>query len=388
MAGWGRMGRDPAVTIATQFVTAVTWTYVYVFLPFYVQSVSPYDREKTLLWIGVILGISGATSALTAPFWGALAARWSPKRLFNVGIAAQGLLIAGLAFTHDLFTIFAIRFLIGTIGGLSTLGMVIVSATCPPGRLTSAMAMFQSGITLGHIIGPLVGAFTAEIVGFRGAFLLGGAAMTIAYCLCRWGLRETPPFSPPPGAQAVQGRRLAAAWFLCFAANTQIAFMPGVLPDLVAALGVPAGAAVRTAGYIVFSYGVASILGSYAIGRLAQRWGDRRVLAAACLGGSALLPLLAAPAGVLAFGAIRFVQAGLIAGAIPIVFAQVASVSSGRTIGVINTARFASFAVGPFMASWFFAHASPLALYLILSAQTLVVLPALRRPTPQGRPAE
>ena len=384
---WGRMGRDPAVTIVAQFVTAVSWTYVYVFLPFYVQSVSPYDREQTLLWIGVILGVSGATSALTAPFWGALAARWSPKTLLCAGIAFQGSLIAALAFTRDLLAIFALRFLIGTIGGLSTIAMVIISATVPPGRLTAAMAIFQSGITLGHIIGPLVGALTAEIVGFRGAFLTGGAAMIIAFGLTRWGLGDTPPFTPPTGAQPVRGRRLAAAWFLCFAANTQIAFMPGVLPEIVAGLGVPAGAAVRTAGYIVFSYGAASILGSYTIGRLAQRWGDRRVLAASCLAGSALLPLLAAPGSVLAFGAIRFLQAGLIAGAIPIVFAQVASVSSGRTIGIINTARFASFAVGPFMASWFFAHSSPLALYLVLSAQTLVVLPALRRPARQGQPA-
>lgn len=387
MAGWRGMGRDPAVTVVTQFVTAVTWSYVYVFLPFYVQRVSPYDRETTLLWVGPIMGISGLTSAVTAPFWGGLAGRWRPKALLQGGIAVQGLLIAGLALTRSLPAIFVLRLLIGTIGGLSTIGMVVMSATSPPEELPAAMGAFQGGITLGHIVGPLAGAATAGLVGFAGAFLAGGATMALAYGLCWWGMTDIPPFAPRPGAEPVRGRRLAGAWLYCFAASLQIAFMPTVLPEIAAALGVPAGEAVRAAGIIVFSYGVAAILGSFLMGRLAQRWGDRRVLAVAAVGGSALLPFLAGAGSVTAFGAIRFLQAGLVAGTIPIVFAQVAGVSPGRTIGVINTARFASFAAGPVMASWFFAHATPLGLYLTLSGLTLAALPLLRRPpAPQKKP--
>lgn len=380
MAGWGRLGRDPIITIVTQFVTAMTWSYVYVFLPFYIQSISPYDRERTLLWTGLIVGISGATSALTAPLLGGLAGRWPPKLLLRIGIAAQGLLIAALAATHNLPTLFLLRLLIGTVGGLSTIGIVVVSATSPPGQLASVMGLFQAGITLGHIMGPLAGALSADLVGFYGAFLAGGAVMVVAYALCQWGMTDIPAFSPPPGGEPVRGRRLAAAWLLCFAAALQITFMPSVLPEIMGALGVPAGRAVRAAGLIVFTYGSASILGSFLMTRLAGRWGERRALAASAVGGSALLPLLALAETVVGFGAVRFAQVGLIAGVIPIVFAQVAGASPGRTIGVINTSRFAAFAVGPFMATWFFAHATPTALYLTLSAITLLILPVLRRP--------
>jgi MFS family permease len=388
MAGWGRMGRDPVITIVTQFVTAMTWAYVYVFLPFYIQSISPYDRERTLLWTGLIVGISGATSALTAPLMGGLAGRWRPKLILRVGIVFQGLLIAALAATHNLPALFLLRFLIGTIGGLSTIGMVVISATSPPGGLTPTMGAFQAGITLGHIMGPLAGALTADLVGFYGAFLIGGAVMGVAYVLCQWGMTDIPAFSPPPGAEPVRGGRLAGAWLLCFAAALQIAFMPSVLPEIVAALGVPAGRAVRMAGLIVFTYGAASIVGSFLLSRLAGRWGERRTLALAAVGGSALLPLLALTGSVAAFGAVRFAQVGLIAGAIPIIFAQVAGASPGRTIGIINTSRFAAFAVGPMMATWFFAKASPLALYLTLGAFTAAVVPGLRRPRAPAPPGE
>jgi DHA1 family multidrug resistance protein-like MFS transporter len=388
MAGWGRMGRDPAITIVTQFVTAVIWSYVYVFLPFYVQDVSPYDRERTLIWTGLIVGVSGVTSALTAPFWGALAGRWRPKLLLQLGVVAQGVLIASLASTRSLPALLTLRLLIGTIGGLSTIGMVFISATSPPERLAGTMGLFQGGITLGHIAGPLAGAISADLVGFRGAFLLGGSVMAVAYALCQFGLTDIPAFAPPAGGAAVRGRRLAAAWLLCFAASLQITFMPSVLPEIVGALGIPAGRAVRAAGLIVFTYGTAAILGSIFLSRLAGRWGDRRTLAAAAVGGSALLPLLALPGSVLGFGAIRFVQVGLIAGAIPIIFAQVAGASPGRTIGIINTSRFAAFAVGPMMATWFFAKASPLALYLTLGAFTAAVVPGLRRPRAPAPPGD
>lgn len=386
MAGWGRLGRDPVITIVTQFVTAMTWSYVYVFLPFYIQSISPYDRERTLLWTGLIVGISGVTSALTAPLWGGMAGRWPPKLLLRAGIVVQGLLIGGLAATHNLLALFLLRFLIGTVGGLSTIGMVVVSATSPPERITPTMGLFHAGITLGHIVGPLAGALSADLVGFYGAFLAGAAVMVVAYGLCEWGMTDIPPFTPPPGAEPVRGRRLAAAWLLCCAAALQVTFLPSVLPEVMATLGVPATRALRAAGLVVFSYGVASILGSTVMTRLAGRWGERRALAAAAVGGSALLPLLALPGSVAGFAAVRFVQVGLIAGAIPIVFAQVVGASPGRTIGIINTSRFAAFAAGPVMATWFFAHASPLALYLTLSALTVAVLPTLRRPAPSPRP--
>ncbi len=75
------VSRDTRVVVLSQFVTAFSWTYVYVFLPFYLQQISPYDREATLLWTGWILGVTGLASTIFAPIWGGMADRVSPKRL-------------------------------------------------------------------------------------------------------------------------------------------------------------------------------------------------------------------------------------------------------------------------------------------------------------------
>src|SRR5574337_55708 len=91
--------RDTSVVVLSQFVTAFSWTYVYVFLPFYIQQISPYDREATLLWTGWILGVTGLASTIFAPVWGAMAARVSPKRLYEAGMVLQAGFMALMGLT-------------------------------------------------------------------------------------------------------------------------------------------------------------------------------------------------------------------------------------------------------------------------------------------------
>ncbi|HEU5394413.1 MAG TPA: hypothetical protein VFV36_06370, partial [Candidatus Methylomirabilis sp.] len=67
----GLSDRDTRLVAFAQFVAAFSWNFVYVFLPFYILRISPYDRETTLLWTGLILGVTGVASTLFAPLWGA-----------------------------------------------------------------------------------------------------------------------------------------------------------------------------------------------------------------------------------------------------------------------------------------------------------------------------
>jgi len=167
---------------------------------------------------------------------------------------------------------------------------------------------------------------------------------------------------------------LVPGWLLCFAATMQILFLPSVLPEILAGLRVAQAQAIRVAGAIVFAYGATAVLGSYWLSRLAGRRGRQLTLIWAVCGGSALQLALGTSQSVASFGLIRMLQVGLIAGVVPIVFAEMASSAHGAAIGFMNTSRFAANAVGPLIATVAFASASPSTLYLGLSAFTLVCL--------------
>jgi len=115
-------------------------------------------------------------------------------------------------------------------------------------------------------------------------------------------------------------------------------------------------------------------MGSYYLSRLAGRHGRRRTILWTAVSASALQLLLSAAGSVITFGLVRMLQVGLIAGVIPIVFAEVAGSSHGSAIGFINTSRFAANAAGPLIATAAFAHASPFSLYLGLSLFTFICL--------------
>ncbi len=374
MSSGSAEARNVRVVVLSQFVTAFSWTYVYVFLPFYIQQISPYDREATLLWIGWILGITGAASTIFAPIWGGMAAKISPKRLYQAGMLLQAVFMGLMGFTGSLPVLLLLRLLIGCIGGLSTLALIIMSASSAKEKLTGNVGLIQAALTSGQIAGPIAGALSAELMGYRATFVIGAILILVAFANVHLYLGPLRRFRPEVSPRPASPRGLAAGWLLCFAATIQIVFLPSVLPEILAGLRVAHTQAVRVAGLIVLAYGVTAMIGSYALSRLAGQQGRRRTIFWAALSASALQLLLGATGSVVLFGLVRALQVGLIAGVVPIVFAEVAGSAHGSAIGLINTSRFAANAAGPLIATAAFAHASPFSLYLGLSLFTLICL--------------
>ncbi|MFI5337158.1 MAG: hypothetical protein ACHQ5A_10270 [Opitutales bacterium] len=90
--------RDIAVLVTAQFSLAFAINFMYVFLPFYVQAISPLDEAATLRWTGLIVG--AASAAVGAYGLSRLAARLPTQRLvLACGMGAsvfQILLILGV----------------------------------------------------------------------------------------------------------------------------------------------------------------------------------------------------------------------------------------------------------------------------------------------------
>jgi MFS family permease len=147
-----------------------------------------------------------------------------------------------------------------------------------------------------------------------------------------------------------------------------IVFLPSILPAILRDYGVPEPSRLVSAGTIVFVYGAASAAGSYGFSRLAGRVAASRLVMYAAIGASACQLLLYVGPDILTFTLIRMVQTACAAGIFPLVLAQVAVRGRGRTIGFINTARFAGMALGPVAATFILAHAGLFTLYVVLAA--------------------
>jgi MFS family permease len=103
--------------------------FVMVFLPFFVHDISPESQEKTLIWVGCIMGAPPFAAALASTFWGSLTSRFSPKVLFLRGVFSHFIIILSMAFVTNLPILLTLRLIQGIMGGLSTVGLIIVSSS-------------------------------------------------------------------------------------------------------------------------------------------------------------------------------------------------------------------------------------------------------------------
>jgi DHA1 family multidrug resistance protein-like MFS transporter len=360
--------RDIVVVTAAQFSLAFGLNFMFVFLPFYVHAISPLDEAATLRWTGLIVGAASAMATFGSAFWGNLTDRFSPKTLFERGILSHAIFVGLMGFVTDLRVLLGIRIIQGFLGGISTIGLIIVSAVSTEEQLARRLGTFQSALTLGQIFSPPLGAMAAATLGFRGAFLASSLMLFAIFVFCQWGLSALPPQPRQAASHRPSRQTLWLAWAVAFAGTVQIVFLPSILPTILRDFNIPEHERLVTAGTIVFAYGASAAAGSYGLSRLAGRIPPERLVLASALAASIFQVLLILGVGPVTFTLIRMAQTFLAAGIFPLILVQVAARSQGATIGLINTARFAGNAAGPVIATFVLAHSDLLSLYLMLGA--------------------
>src|SRR5688572_24364129 len=167
-----------------------SWSFAYISLPFHIQRSSTWDEVSTLAWSGWILGIPNLVTVVAAPFWGGLAERRNPKRLYVMAQALQGVAFLGMAVARTLPELLVVRLVLGFIGASSTFAFVSAGRSADPIEVRRQVASVQSAMTVGQVIGPLVGAVAAARLGFRESFVVGAIILFGCGALVRWGLGD------------------------------------------------------------------------------------------------------------------------------------------------------------------------------------------------------
>jgi MFS family permease len=248
-------------------------------------------------------------------------------------------------------------------------------------------------MTVGQIVGPLAGAVAAARIGFWQSFVVAGLVL--------WGCgilvwRAVPYVAGAPAHAEIRRsasvREVATVCLLVLAGSTQVFFLTAILPQILPPLGVAPADTLETGGLIIFATGVAAALGSMAAPRLAELVGDRRTVVWFLAGSSVFLAALSIAPEVWSFGALRFLQVLCIAPVFPLTVAGIAQRASGEAIGFVNSSRIGAAFLGPVIATTVLAAASPAAVYVILAASGLAVLPLVlgglgRREETEGSPA-
>ncbi|MDP9096325.1 MAG: MFS transporter [Pseudomonadota bacterium] len=246
---------------------------------------------------------------LGALLFSPIADRIGRKRIVIGGAIAFGVLTLATTLAHDVATLTVLRFLTGLGLGAALPNAVALTAEISPHRrrATMVMAMF-CGFSLGAALGGLIAAAIIPVLGWRSVFVLGGAAPLLLAVYLVWALPESARFlalkdpqdvrvgrivtwlfpddAPRPGtrftvaeevthggpvrALFAEGRTAFTLllWTVFFMSLLDLYFLSNWLPTVLSDLG----ASVSTASVIGAMLQVGGLVGTFALGRVIDRF--------------------------------------------------------------------------------------------------------------------
>lgn len=131
--------------------------------------------------IGIVVGAFAASALAVRPFAGP-AFDSLPRKKFL--IFSQALIAASMfsyGFIHDPWGIFFIRLLHGVgIGCSGPLAMSLVTEYLPASRFASGVSIYALAQSFAQVIGPALGLWLIDVVGFAGCYCICGGSLVLA----------------------------------------------------------------------------------------------------------------------------------------------------------------------------------------------------------------
>jgi DHA1 family multidrug resistance protein-like MFS transporter len=170
--------RNLLILSLTTFLAACGLNQVVPFLPLFIKELGV--KGGVAFWAGVTLAAQTVAMIVMLPYWGKLADKYGPKlMIIRAGICAA-LIYLGMSYCRTLWQLLLLRLLNGGLTGFIPASITLVGTNTPKTEAARSVAVIQSAIAFGTIIGPSVGSVLADWVGYRGSMFVSGIMMAVA----------------------------------------------------------------------------------------------------------------------------------------------------------------------------------------------------------------
>ncbi len=201
-AGWKR---NLAFVWIGVFVGLMGASFVFPFMPFYIQELGITDKSQVAYYTGITASAAGLSLTLTAPFWGSLADRFGRKPMFVRALVGAGLIVGFMGIAQAVWQLVLLRFLMGAFAGTMGAAAALVASSTPREKTGQALGLLQTAAFSASMLGPFMGGVVASSLGIRNSFFFCAALYLVAAGLAYAFVREG-----KGSAEALSGKRRPA----------------------------------------------------------------------------------------------------------------------------------------------------------------------------------
>ncbi len=275
-----------------EFTSIVGFSVILPILPLYIPQLGVSDPRAVTFWSGAAMSAQAVAMAVMAPIWGAVADRYGRKLMVERAMFGGALVIGLMGFARTVEQLILLRMLQGVLTGTIAAANTLVASTVPRERSGYAMGLLQMAIYLGASVGPLIGGVVTDTIGFRPAFWITSALLTIGGLLIALMVKENfVPEKRTGSGQSSVALLLTGAMLSAMSVRLIVRIASQmtnpILPLFVETLA-PAGRVATLSGLVRGANAATGAIGALALGRASDRLGHRTILIA-CAVASALL---------------------------------------------------------------------------------------------------
>lgn len=148
-------------------------------MPLFVQQLHG-KGEMLAFYSGLVSSITGFSNMLASPALGKISDRIGPERILGLCLIGSAITTIPQAFVHSIWQLFAVRFFLGLfIGGLIPSVNALIRKYTPGGMESRSYSFNSSSLSLGNMLGPIVGGVTSGFVTIQQIFLMTSGLLLV-----------------------------------------------------------------------------------------------------------------------------------------------------------------------------------------------------------------
>lgn len=345
---------------------AIGNSILFVVIPLYVAALpaSLFRLPETVL-VGITIALYGLVNSALQPFMGALTDRVGRRKLFiQAGLLLMGVSTLAFSLATHFVDLLIIRGFQGVGIALTVpASMALMTTSSQKKTRGGSMGIYSTMRMAGFSLGPLIGGFLHDKLGFNAAFMAGAAAIFSGLILVQHWVHEE-PFNASPGSDRpfrIVDRELLTAGILGLGFATFVmAASFSMMTTLESQFNARLGQTALAFGVAFSALMISRLIFQIPLGRLSDRVGRKPLIILGLLLMAPATVLLGVAASTLQLTGMRLLQ-GLASAAIAApAFALAADLSSkggeGRQMSIITLGFGLGIALGPLIAGVLAIH--------------------------------